>query len=97
MSDAILPEFDCSGGTLERLGAGEPLPCGQRESGGTADAPDLGSGARKGVGVRLPPLAPPFDLRIAMADAAGVDKECPIEVSMHVDHERLHVRSGRLG
>ena len=28
-----------------------------RESGGTADAPDLGSGARKGVGVRLPPLA----------------------------------------
>jgi hypothetical protein len=30
-----------------------------RESGGTADAPDLGSGARKGVGVRLSPLAPP--------------------------------------
>jgi hypothetical protein len=29
-----------------------------RESGGTADAPDLGSGARKGVGVRLSPLAP---------------------------------------
>ena len=28
-----------------------------RESGGTADAPDLGSGARKGVGVRLSPLA----------------------------------------
>src|SRR6187397_2012379 len=27
------------------------------ESGGMADAPDLGSGARKGVGVRLPPLA----------------------------------------
>src|SRR5437764_11648958 len=27
-----------------------------------ADAPDLGSGARKGVGVRLPPLAPPSDL-----------------------------------
>jgi hypothetical protein len=25
-----------------------------------ADAPDLGSGARKGVGVRLSPLAPPF-------------------------------------
>ncbi len=31
-----------------------------RESGGTADAPDLGSGARKGVGVRLPPLARPL-------------------------------------
>src|SRR4051812_36314720 len=31
---------------------------GVGESGGTADAPDLGSGARKGVGVRLPPLAP---------------------------------------
>jgi hypothetical protein len=30
-----------------------------RESGGMADAPDLGSGARKGVGVRLPPLARP--------------------------------------
>src|SRR5205823_6157777 len=24
-----------------------------------ADGPDLGSGARKGVGVRVPPLAPP--------------------------------------
>jgi hypothetical protein len=31
-----------------------------RESGGMADAPDLGSGARKGVGVRLSPLAPPL-------------------------------------
>jgi hypothetical protein len=29
-----------------------------------ADAPDLGSGARKGVGVRLSPLAPLSDLRI---------------------------------
>jgi hypothetical protein len=41
-----------------------------RESGGTADAPDLGSGARKGMGVRLPPLAPLSDARI---DIAGVE------------------------
>jgi 2-polyprenyl-3-methyl-5-hydroxy-6-metoxy-1,4-benzoquinol methylase len=45
------------------VGEGPPaivgLPIGNesRESGGTADAPDLGSGARRGVGVRLPPLA----------------------------------------
>jgi hypothetical protein len=32
-----------------------------------------------------------------MADTAGVDKECPIEVSMRVDDERLRMRSGRLG
>src|SRR5438105_6408204 len=29
-----------------------------REWRNQADAPDLGSGARKGVGVRIPPLAP---------------------------------------
>jgi hypothetical protein len=28
------------------------------ESGGTADAPGSGPGARKGVGVQIPPLAP---------------------------------------
>jgi hypothetical protein len=33
------------------------------ESGGTADAPDLGSGARKGVEVRILSLAPPLTCR----------------------------------
>jgi hypothetical protein len=30
----------------------------RREWRNLADAPDLGSGARKGVGVQIPPLAP---------------------------------------
>jgi hypothetical protein len=44
-------------GLFPTVYAGQRL--NHRESGGTADAPDLGSGARKGVGVRLSPLAPP--------------------------------------
>ena len=42
-------------GRFPTVYAGQRL--NHRESGGMADAPDLGSGARKGVGVRLPPLA----------------------------------------
>src|SRR4249920_401496 len=41
-----------------------------RESGGTADAPDLGSGARKGVGVRLSPLAPLLTWEPLLSDPA---------------------------
>jgi hypothetical protein len=60
ITDAIVPIFPAASPTVY---AGQRL--NHRESGGTADAPDLGSGARKGVGVRLSPLAPlrPADLR----------------------------------
>src|SRR5262245_3259589 len=57
----ILSIISCLGPfarSLERTGARAASRLSARESGGTADAPDLGSGARKGVGVRLPPLAP---------------------------------------
>ena len=53
ITDAIIPIFPAASPTVY---AGQRP--NHRESGGMADAPDLGSGARKGVGVRLPPLAP---------------------------------------
>jgi hypothetical protein len=36
----------------------KPSVSSKREWRNLADAPDLGSGARKGVGVQIPPLAP---------------------------------------
>src|SRR5205807_7403998 len=61
--DAVQNIFRISGGCepySTRTRAAERRFRISRESGGTADAPDLGSGARKGVGVRLSPLAPPL-------------------------------------
>src|SRR6266508_5095102 len=48
-----------------------------RESGGTADAPDLGSGARKGVGVRLSPLAPLLTWGSSHRSFLWIRPECP--------------------
>jgi hypothetical protein len=61
LGPARLTQVRCSHlfpGPSTTVYAGQRL--NHRESGGTADAPDLGSGARQGVGVRLSPLAPPL-------------------------------------
>ena len=60
-----------------------------RESGGTADAPDLGSGARKGMGVRLPPLAPSDEAVSAAPLTTSVLRLGLLPLCCHSAHE-LH-------
>ena len=54
------------GGSIgaEREGSGQRAKVAE-----LADAPDLGSGSRKALGVRLPPFAP-FDLASALTEAS---------------------------
>ncbi len=58
-----------------------------------ADAPDLGSGAREGVGVRVPPFAPPFSRRSLSRACANRVEAAPRSLRGQYDAKHSVVRS----
>jgi hypothetical protein len=54
----------------------------EREWRNLADAPDLGSGGRKAVGVQIPPLAPLLTCGSFSAGVGGPGPECPFLLTL---------------
>ena len=49
-----------------------------------ADAPDLGSGTREGMGVRVPPFAPAHSMKTEFTDVTETQKTITIEIPSEV-------------